>query len=202
MISITNLTKTYRDHPVINNVSLSFPRNGLIAICGPSGCGKTTLLNCLSSLLDFEGEIEIDGMKILFIGIVTEQVLANTKNEGLVGTFVDVEEASREVGRICNTYNSIDIDYTVLLTHIGWEEDHKLAELLDPAWGVDVIIGGHSHTFIEKPDIVNNIFSTISNDSIFVLVSRCDSIIFINLFLFCSPNIPSISKFISCILLA
>lgn len=64
MISITNLTKTYRDHPVINNVSLSFPRNGLIAICGPSGCGKTTLLNCLSSLLDFEGEIEIDGMKL------------------------------------------------------------------------------------------------------------------------------------------
>ena len=101
--------------------------------------------------------IEIDGMKILFIGIVTEQVLSNTKNEGLIGTFVDVEEASREIGRICNTYNSIDIDYTVLLTHIGWEEDHKLAELLDPAWGVDVIIGGHSHTFIEKPDIVNNI---------------------------------------------
>lgn len=101
--------------------------------------------------------IEIDGMRILFIGIITEQVLANTKNEGLIGTFVDVEEASREVGRICNTYNSLDIDYTVLLTHIGWEEDHKLAELLDPAWGVDVIIGGHSHTFIDKPDVVNNV---------------------------------------------
>ena len=101
--------------------------------------------------------VEIDGMKILFIGIVTEAVLANTKNEGLIGTFVDISEAAQEVGVICNTYNSIDIDYTVLLTHIGWEEDHKLAELLDPAWGVDVIIGGHSHTFIEKPDIVNNI---------------------------------------------
>lgn len=100
---------------------------------------------------------EIDGMKILFIGVVTEQVLANTKNEGLIGTFVDIEEAAVEIGKICNTYNAIDIDYTVLLTHIGWEEDHKLAELLDPAWGVDVIIGGHSHTFIEKPDVVNNI---------------------------------------------
>ena len=100
---------------------------------------------------------EIDGMKILFIGIVTEQVLANTKNEGLIGTFVDVSEAAQEIGRICNTYNAIDIDYTVLLTHIGWEEDHELAKLLDPAWGVDVIIGGHSHTFIKEPDIVNNI---------------------------------------------
>ena len=101
--------------------------------------------------------IEIDGMKILFIGIVTEDVLANTKNEGLIGTFVDVNEAAKEVGKICNTYNAIDIDYTVLLTHIGFEEDKKLAELLDPAWGIDVIIGGHSHTFIEEPAIVNNI---------------------------------------------
>ncbi len=101
--------------------------------------------------------IEIDGMKILFIGIVTEDVLANTKNEGLIGTFVDISEAAQEVGHICNTYNAIDIDYTVLLTHIGFEEDKKLAELLDPAWGVDVIIGGHSHTFIEEPAIVNNI---------------------------------------------
>ena len=101
--------------------------------------------------------IEIDGMKILFIGIVTEAVLANTKNEGLIGTFVDVCEAAEEVGHICNTYNRIDIDYTVLLTHIGFEEDKKLAAKLDPAWGVDVIIGGHSHTFIEQPEIVNNI---------------------------------------------
>ena len=101
--------------------------------------------------------VKIDGMKILFIGIVTEEVLANTKNEGLVGTFVDINEAVQEVGRICNTYNAIDIDYTVLLTHIGFEEDKKLAALLDPAWGVDVIIGGHSHTFIEEPEIVNNI---------------------------------------------
>ena len=101
--------------------------------------------------------VEIDGMKILFIGIVTQEILANAKNEGLIGTFVDISEAAKEVGHICNTYNAIDIDYTVLLTHIGFEEDKKLAELLDPAWGVDVIIGGHSHTLIEEPAIVNDI---------------------------------------------
>ena len=101
--------------------------------------------------------VEIDGMKILFIGIVTEAVLANTKNEGLIGTFIDISEAAAEVGHICNTYNAIDIDFTVLLTHIGFEEDKELAKLLDPSWGVDVIIGGHSHTFIEKPEIVNDV---------------------------------------------
>ena len=101
--------------------------------------------------------IELDGMKILFIGILTEEVLAQTKTEGLVGTFVDVEEAAKEVGKICNAHNAIDIDLTVLLTHIGFEEDKRLAEMLDPAYGVDVIIGGHSHTFLEKPEKVNDI---------------------------------------------
>ncbi|MCR5324621.1 MAG: bifunctional metallophosphatase/5'-nucleotidase [Lachnospiraceae bacterium] len=101
--------------------------------------------------------IEIDGMKILFIGILTENVIAQCKTDGLIGTFVDVEDAAEEVGRICNTYNAIDTDFTVLLTHIGFEEDKKLAELLDPAWGVDVIIGGHSHTFIDEPAVVNGI---------------------------------------------
>ncbi len=101
--------------------------------------------------------VEVGGMKILFIGIITEGVMSQARNEGLVGTFLDVHEAAQEVGRICDAYRSTDIDLTVLLTHIGFEEDKRLASQLDPAWGVDIIVGGHSHTFIEKPEIVNNI---------------------------------------------
>ena len=100
---------------------------------------------------------EIDGMKVLFIGILTEQVMEAAKNEGLIGSFVNVEEAAEEIGRICNAYNSLDIDLTVLLTHIGFEEDKQLAAKLDPDWGVDIIIGGHSHTFITEPARVNDI---------------------------------------------
>lgn len=100
--------------------------------------------------------IEIDGMKILFIGILTEDVLAQTKHDDRIGTLVDIEDAAAEVGRICNAYNAIDVDLTVLLTHIGFEEDKKLAAKLAPAWGVDVIIGGHSHTYITEPAQVNN----------------------------------------------
>ena len=100
----------------------------------------------------------IDGMKILFIGIITEEVLAATKTDELIKSFVDIGEAAREVGNICNAYNAIDIDFTVLLTHIGFEEDKKLAAMLDPDWGVDVIIGGHSHTKLEEPFKVNDIY--------------------------------------------
>lgn len=100
---------------------------------------------------------EIDGMKIMFIGILTEEVLSQAKQDRLVGSFVDVEEAADEIGKICNAHKTDDIDFTVLLTHIGFEEDKKLAALLDPNWGVDIIIGGHSHTFLEKPAVVAGI---------------------------------------------
>ena len=101
--------------------------------------------------------IEIDGMKILFIGILTETVLSMAKKEALVGNFVDIHDAVTEIERICNAYNSLDIDCTVLLTHIGFEEDKLLAARLDSSLGIDIIIGGHSHTFLERPEKVNGI---------------------------------------------
>ena len=101
--------------------------------------------------------MELDGMKILFIGIITDAVLAQAKQDHLIGSFIGIEEAAQEVGRICNTYNRIDIDFTVLLTHIGFEADKELAAMLRPEWGVDLIIGGHSHTLMEQPCVVNDI---------------------------------------------
>ena len=101
--------------------------------------------------------IEIDGMKILFIGILTDTVLSMAKKEGLIGSLVDIHDAVTEVERICNAYNSLDIDCTVLLTHIGFEKDKLLAAELDTSLGIDIIIGGHSHTYLEKPEEVNGI---------------------------------------------
>ena len=101
--------------------------------------------------------LKVGGMQVLFIGILTEEVLQKTKLENLIGTLVDIKEAAEEVGRICDAYQTEDIDFTVLLTHIGIEADQKLAAILDPRWGVDLIIGGHSHTLLEKPIEVNGI---------------------------------------------
>ncbi len=101
--------------------------------------------------------IEIDGMKILFIGILTEEVLASTRSEKIIGTLIDVEDAARQVGVICDNYRTSETDMTVLLTHIGIEQDRKLAELLNPEWGVNLIIGGHSHTMMTQPEVINHI---------------------------------------------
>lgn len=100
---------------------------------------------------------EIDGMKILVIGIVTEAIMGRASKDTLLGTFVDVKEAAREVAVICNSYKTDDIDLTVLMTHIGFENDIELAKQLEPELGVDVIVGGHSHTLPKEPYKVNDI---------------------------------------------
>ena len=100
---------------------------------------------------------EIDGMRILVIGVLTEDVISMAKKEELIGDFVDIHDAADEIECICNAYNTLDVDCTVLLTHIGFEADKLLASRLDPSLGVDIIIGGHSHTFLEKPEIINGI---------------------------------------------
>ncbi|MDO9557975.1 MAG: bifunctional UDP-sugar hydrolase/5'-nucleotidase [Coriobacteriia bacterium] len=101
--------------------------------------------------------MEKAGFDILFTGIITEKIMDAINLDELVGTFVDIHEAAEEVGRICNAYRNDDIDLTILLTHIGFESDKQLAALLDPDWGVDMIIGGHSHTILSEPVLVNGV---------------------------------------------
>lgn len=100
---------------------------------------------------------EIGGFNILFVGIITETVMDSLALDQLIGTFVSIEDAAEEVGKICNAYKSEDIDLTIALTHIGIESDIQLAKLLKPEWGVDLIIGGHSHSILEEPVKVNDI---------------------------------------------
>ena len=99
----------------------------------------------------------VAGFDVLFTGILTEKVMDSIKLDELIGTFISLQEAKIEVGRICNAFKNDDIDLTVLLTHIGFESDKELAAMLDPAWGVDLIIGGHSHTVLSEPAFVNGV---------------------------------------------
>ncbi|MCK9357839.1 MAG: bifunctional metallophosphatase/5'-nucleotidase [Dehalococcoidia bacterium] len=97
------------------------------------------------------------GFDIMFIGIVTEKVIDSVGKDPLIGSFISLEEASHEVSVITDAYKNDDIDLTILLTHIGFDSDVELAGLLKPECGVDMIIGGHSHTILEQPAKVNNV---------------------------------------------
>ncbi len=74
MIILKNVNKYFFRHKkneihVINNTSLEFGDNGLVALLGPSGSGKTTLLNAIGGLDKVNsGRIFINGQKMPRIG--------------------------------------------------------------------------------------------------------------------------------------
>ena len=92
-------------------------------------------------------------VKIRFIGLLTESIADRLRQEELIDSAVSVRPVARELGRILEETAQDPADITILLTHIGIEEDRLLAEHLDPALHVDFIIGGHSHTFLNEPDM-------------------------------------------------
>lgn len=86
--------------------------------------------------------------KMLIIGLTTPEAPVTTMPGNTAGlAFGDPKAAAAAV----ITVNEKQADIIVALTHIGFEEDVKLAEAL-PA--LDIIIGGHSQTKVDEVEMV------------------------------------------------
>lgn len=65
VLSLNNICFSYKDTPVLNDVSYEFERGKMYCIIGKSGAGKTTLLSILSGLAKPKsGSIMYDGRDI------------------------------------------------------------------------------------------------------------------------------------------
>lgn len=62
---IEGLAFSYRDRPVLDDVSLRFAQQGVVLCTGPSGCGKSTLGLLLSGHLAADrGQVLLDGERV------------------------------------------------------------------------------------------------------------------------------------------
>jgi len=62
VISATNLTKKFGKNIALNNIDISIPKGGIIAILGENGAGKTTFIHiCLGLTKPTRGEISMFG---------------------------------------------------------------------------------------------------------------------------------------------
>lgn len=93
---------------------------------------------------------ELKGVKVGIIGVVTEDTPVSTHPRNVTGLrFTSPEEKVRKyIEELRNRVNII-----IVLSHIGYPADRVLAQKVK---GIDIIIGGHSHTKLTKPANVGN----------------------------------------------
>ena len=66
MLAVKNISFTYIENPVIENISFEIAKGQNVAVIGESGCGKSTLLKLLYGLYDLDkGEISYNEEPIL-----------------------------------------------------------------------------------------------------------------------------------------
>lgn len=64
VIEIKNLTKKYKELTAVNNLSFEVKKGEILGLLGPNGSGKSTTMNCILSLLNYEGEIKVFDKKM------------------------------------------------------------------------------------------------------------------------------------------
>lgn len=74
-ITLSNLTKRYNDHLVVNNVSLDVTDGEFFVLLGSSGSGKTTVLKMIAGLTPLdEGRILLHGRDVTAVPVQQRQV--------------------------------------------------------------------------------------------------------------------------------
>lgn len=93
--------------------------------------------------------IKKNGLKIgiIGVGVNPDGLIAKDKFAPLkyLPAIESANKYAKEIRKKC--------DLVIALTHIGITEDKQLASQSED---IDIIIGGHSHTFLEKPERVKN----------------------------------------------
>lgn len=90
--------------------------------------------------------LERKGVRIAVVGVSTPDTPYTTKRDNVKGlVFPDPASALPEVVRQARSRGAVVV---VALSHLGFDEDRKLAAAVP---GIDLIIGGHSHTAVTMP---------------------------------------------------
>ena len=98
-------------------------------------------------------KIGVFGIGIELDGLVDKQMYKETK-------YSDPVAVAQDMSRILNEEEKCDL--VICLSHLGYNykrnpdkiSDLKLASLTS---GIDLIIGGHTHTFLKKPTVTKNL---------------------------------------------
>lgn len=96
---------------------------------------------------------EIKGEKVGIFGLTTAET-ADIASPGKITFSNYIEDAKKMVAE----FEAMGVNKIVALTHIGYDDNAAMdndLELASNVDGIDVIVGGHSHTQLDKPVVID-----------------------------------------------
>ncbi|WP_054950553.1 bifunctional metallophosphatase/5'-nucleotidase [Numidum massiliense] len=91
--------------------------------------------------------LDVNGEKVGVLGLTTEETVTLASPGKKLKFNSVVEAAQQAVAKL----EEQGVHKIIALTHLGHTEDLALADAVD---GIDVIVGGHSHTKVDEPVVV------------------------------------------------
>lgn len=92
------------------------------------------------------------GKRIGVIGVLTD--IMEVVDKDIAKAFEYLDPAETVCGLATYLKNERKCDYVICLSHLGYNEDKELASMIR---GVDLIVGGHSHTLLDRPQMVKDL---------------------------------------------
>ena len=116
---------------------------------------------------------EVNGEKIGIFGLTTQ----DTEGISSPGE-ITFENYKEEAEKAVKAFEDKGVDKIVLLSHLGYddnpggEDDLSLAKAVN---GIDIIVGGHSHTKLEQPDVVTTDENGVAKDPTIIVQAANNS---------------------------
>ncbi|MBT4828666.1 MAG: ATP-binding cassette domain-containing protein [Candidatus Marinimicrobia bacterium] len=158
MIRLENLSKSFPDGDLFNNVNISIKRGMRIGLVGPNGSGKTTLLRImLGKESPDSGNVQVD--KSTTIGYLAQDIVAGTGRSILEEVLVAYPEVRELEGKILALSEAISKDHgnMNLVNELG-DVQHRFEalggwNLEDKAKKILSGLGFADEKFIEPMDV-------------------------------------------------
>lgn len=64
MLEVKKLYSGYEGKDILKDINFTVKNGENLCIVGPNGCGKSTLLKSIANILDYRGNILIDGEEV------------------------------------------------------------------------------------------------------------------------------------------
>ena len=122
LLEVNNITKSYGNNIVLDDVTFSIPKGKIVGLLGPNGSGKTTLIKLINDLLkEDDGTIKVEGLDL---GVETKKLISYLPDKNYLNNNMTVLE-------LLNYFKDFYLDFRIdkakeLISKLGLDLNQKL----------------------------------------------------------------------------